>query len=172
MKKFIKENWFKLSIIILILIVGLSVVCCLLVFMSQKGEIQQASVQNQESSVFDAQNYSQISNNQSTEEECSRQAQIILENVKQSTDNSTTVSIQNHYNKQLDKCIVDVIGSSEGFLDYSIYDGYEQKILLECFSVSAAGSHCFIPTISSGTGQVVNMTYNQGMSQIQDYMNN
>ena len=159
MIKFLKENWFKVGIIVAIFTVALSTAYYLIIFLPQEDLIQHKT-----------------SIDQSNIEKCSQQAQVALKNAEQNQDSSTTVSATNHYNEKLGKCLVNInsdttYNGSVTILN-DIVEALEQKTLLECASGSNVKSYCFIPGNVSTTGQAIFMTDEEGQVRIRDFMNN
>ena len=113
-------------------------------------------------------------NNVKLEVSCAQQAQVILKSEREKQTGNITIT--NHYNKILSKCIVNVLttdtDSTGIFIQSDIRDAYEQKVLLACVSGSKFSSYCFIPTNSSDNGKFVKLTAEEGQNMIRSYMNN
>ena len=111
------------------------------------------------------------------QEKCAKQAEIVLKN-EQQRQPLYDITSTNHYNKTLNKCLMNismfiVLENGKTVLQSSIDDAYEQKGLLNCLSgTNFTNPYCFIPGISSNTGEAVDLTTEEGEQMIKDYMNN
>jgi hypothetical protein len=168
MKKFIKENWFKLSIVAILFFLILFVVYYLLIFIPRL-----------QSSKNNSEHVSQSKENTSSDldiQKCVKQAQVASKNAQQMQGNGTAVTANNHYNKMLGKCFVNIMVSTtyNGGVTFTneVDDAYEQKSLIECASGSNFEPYCFIPGNVSDTGQAIFMDGREGQAQINNYMNN
>lgn len=110
MEKFIKENWFKVAALILVIFAG--------VIFYNRYTIYLDNLKYQESQIS-----------------CSKNALTWYKN--QTGENSVTISsgYENHFNRKLSKCFATVSNSINSGKDYLvsffIYDVYENHLLLD-----------------------------------------
>lgn len=152
MKKFIKENWFKIIISLAVIIITSSVVYYSVVFLPHRD--QQISSQQA------------LKINQDNAQKCADQVQKAL-NIFQNTFNEydlltisspTILGQTNHYNQKLSKCYIlikykfTVSGSEASSIYYgeSLQDAYENIQLASCDHTGIDSDSCFIGENNKG----------------------
>ncbi len=108
---------------------------------------------------------------------CAKQAQVVLENEQKNPDTTTSFSQNNHYNRSLNKCFVEIktiISDNESVIfNDDVRDAYEQSVLITCLSGSSVKDpFCFIPGNQTSSGAALHMGKEQGEKQTKDYMTN
>lgn len=117
MKKLIKENWFRVGIIFLVFLVAFSVVYYFVFFLPK--------IKNQEV----------LSKNQLI---CSQLEEKVKNNYDKDYEHLgiTYLSSSNHYNKKLQKCIVDISydwnSSEPAYTEEYVVDVVENQRLMQC----------------------------------------
>ena len=104
--KFIKENWFKISILIVIILV---VVYYFVSYLPEK-------------------------NNFVIQERCSVQAKEVSNTFQSKTLDIGNYNYQNHYNNSLGKCYVLLHGTGAGGASDVLMNAYENKSVIDCES--------------------------------------
>lgn len=166
MNKFFKENWFKIGILIILLVA---------LFLSYF--IINSSLQEKQAASLSARENLNIQN-------CSKQAQIVKDDTIKTLLDLTAennISVFNHYNKNLDKCIVQVEYFSGGmtkspsdhpFHTIILEDAYEGGEIADCIVDLKDGSltNCmsYIKDVAHGT----EITQNQFDSILKEYLEN
>ena len=118
MKKFIKENWFRIGTISLLLVVALSVGYYFIFFLPNS-HARETIIQNQTA--------------------CSQMEQKVIDkNYPNFITGMMEISSKNHYNLRLNKCLVEINYSfGTGVLlhtEDSVFDALENKTLFDCVS--------------------------------------
>lgn len=159
MRKFIEKNWFKVTVIFILVVI--------LVFLIVNTSTEKSK---NEKTVDYAEKV----------ETCSKQAQIVLNEKKDNSSDSASVTQQNHYNKLLNKCFVKLntilLNGYDGtFVTVELMDAYESRNFISCMMLSAEGKNtqsCTIPASVSKTGITETITWDEGTTIMDTYMKN
>jgi len=116
MSKFIKENWFKLSIAIAVLIVAVSVGYYFIGNASRAGQSATVQTANSQDSI-------------SNQQDCANQASnaYVAEGYGPADRSGDITSYTNHYDQKLNKCFIEIYDRGGTLSSIYLIDAYELK---------------------------------------------